>query len=155
MHHTFLKVAFVALILLLWATFALGVGLSYWTPMRTGELPFTISPLERTALWAYITALSFIGMYHVTSPTSNHRRLWCSMLSVAVLFITSALILEDRLYFNAHNPNPEKSGAEKPAIIIGGFATAIILGGVASGALSVVQPKRLVRRETALRNDLL
>src|SRR4051812_41676178 len=109
MHERFLKFSFFALLVVLWCVFAGCTALTYWTPMRTlpPSVPITISPLEWTAIWAYIAALCFITGHQLTIPTRSFVRLWAAIAVCALVFTTTALTLEYQLFYNARDP--EKS----------------------------------------------
>ena len=105
MRFAFLRFTFNALLLLLWALFATCTGLSYWTPMRTlpTGVPITISPLHWIAVWSYVAALAFVAAFQLTAPVRSYSRLLCSIAVTAVLFTATAVILENQLFFNAHD----------------------------------------------------
>jgi len=137
MHERFLKFSFAVLLALLWAIFAVFTGLTYWSPMRAWPMPFpfTISPLEWTAIWSYIATLVFVSAHQLTSTRRSLARLWSAICVCAIVFTTTALVLEYKLFYNARDP--EKS--DTVGIIFGCVALALLAAICASLLLIIIR----------------
>jgi hypothetical protein len=137
----YLKFCFALLLAILFALFSAMTSLAYWTPMRTGQLPFTISPLEWTAFYSYVASLLLASLYVFASPKLSLRHAWMFITSLVILFSGTAWLIQRLLHFNALDPEKE----EGTGLVIG----CMLLGVLCGTIFSCVWPlkKRLKLKE--------
>ncbi len=125
METKFLYLCFGLLLTLLYVVFVVGMSLVYWTPLRGNpNLPFTISPIEWTVLFAYLIALAIAGGGAYYQRKGKLGRVWLALGSCATIFALSGWLAEYLLYFNAHEWEKE----EGLGIIVGCYFLCLVYG---------------------------
>lgn len=85
------------------------------------DLPFTISPIEWTAVYSYLGVVLLVAGGVYWSPRARLIHLWLSGSLCATLFGLTGWAIERILYFNANNPEKAEG-----SLIIGGCGTIFI-----------------------------
>jgi len=126
---TFLHFCYGVLLVLLYTIYVGGTAIVYWTPMRTTlDLPFTISPVEWTAVYAYLAAIALVAAGIYFYPPARLKHLWLGTALCAIIFATSGWAIENTFYFNAHEAEKQEGGI----IIIGCGVIFICCGALTS-----------------------
>jgi hypothetical protein len=109
---------------ILWLVFGGCVGFSN-TKRALNWLPISTSQYQWTAVWAYITALAFVSLYHARSPEPSLRRLWLAIVITTAIFTFTACALQKPVYDDVM----DRKESVTPMIVFGCIAGAL---GVAS-----------------------